>query len=34
MVLTYLLDEVIENPSLNERDKLINLAIIHASKLA
>ena len=33
-VLNYLLDEVIEDPSLNERDKLINLARIHASKLA
>ncbi|MGN0907188.1 MAG: CCA tRNA nucleotidyltransferase [Bullifex sp.] len=32
-VLNYLLDEVIEDPSLNEREKLINLARIQASRL-
>ena len=33
-ILSYLLEEVIEDPSLNDRDKLINLTGLFLSKLS
>ena len=33
-ILSYLLEEVIEDPSLNDRDKLINLTKLFLSKLS